>query len=63
MQGPTVDSDGNPTILRFSRKTKEQYLMTEVEGKATGWQAFYSNGGWSIVEAKKRLKKRLKSPR
>ena len=62
MQGPTVDSDGNPTILRFSRKTKEQYLMTEVEGKATGWQAFYGDGGWSIVEAKKPVKKATKKP-
>ena len=25
--GPTEDPDGNPAQIRFSRKTKEQYLM------------------------------------
>ncbi len=57
MTGPVEDSQGNPTILRYSRKTKEQYLMTEVEGKATGWQAFYNDGRWSIVEGKAAAKK------
>ena len=49
---PVADSDGNPAIVRFSRKTKEQYVMTEVNGKATGWTAFYSAGRWSVAEAK-----------
>lgn len=57
MTGPVADDQGNPTILRYSRKTKEQYLMTEVDGKATGWQAFYNNGKWDIVAAKKPTKK------
>lgn len=43
---PTEDSDGNPAQIRYSRKTKEQYVMTEVEGKATGWRAFYQDGRW-----------------
>lgn len=49
---PVADPDGNPAIVRFSRKTKEQYVMTEVNGKATGWTAFYSAGRWSVAEAK-----------
>lgn len=49
---PVKDTEGNKAILRFSRKTKEQYVMTEKEGKATGWQAFYQNGKWVITEAK-----------
>ncbi len=57
MTGPVEDSQGNPTILRYSRKTKEQYLMTEVDGKATGWQAFCNDGRWSIVEGKAATKK------
>jgi len=57
MSGPVADDQGNPTILRYSRKTKEQYLMTEVDGKATGWQAFYNNGKWDIVAAKAPAKK------
>ena len=43
---PTEDQDGNPAQVRFSRKTKEQYVMTESDGKATGWKAFYQNGKW-----------------
>ncbi len=43
---PTADKDGNPVQVRFSRKTKEQYVMTETDGKATGWKAFYHHGKW-----------------
>ncbi len=53
---PEQDSDGNPAIVRYSRKTKTQYVMTEVDGKATGWKATYSNGKW--VEEEKTTKKK-----
>jgi DNA topoisomerase-1 len=43
---PTGDKEGNLAQVRFSRKTKEQYVMTEKEGKATGWKAFYHAGKW-----------------
>ena len=43
---PQEDEDGNPTQVRYSRKTKEQYVMTEKDGKATGWKAFYDGGRW-----------------
>lgn len=43
---PTVDDAKNRAQVRFSRKTKEQYVMTEKDGKATGWKAFYENGRW-----------------
>ncbi|WP_020210395.1 type I DNA topoisomerase [Gilvimarinus chinensis] len=43
---PTEDPDGVPTVVRFSRKTKEQYVQSEVDGKATGWKAFYTGGKW-----------------
>ena len=42
-------------IIRYSRKTKEQYVQTEIEGKATGWKAFYQDGRW--VEEQKVSKK------
>jgi len=61
MDGPTHDGDGNPTVIRFSRKNKEQYLMTEIEGKATGWQAFYEGGQWVSREKKKAVRKTAKS--
>lgn len=61
MKGPTHDSDGNPAVIRYSRKNKEQYLMSEVEGKATGWQAFFEGGQWVIREKKKTSRKTAKS--
>ena len=40
--GPQTDPEGNPAEVRFSRKTKTQYLAsTTPEGKATNWSAFY----------------------
>ena len=51
MSAPTADEEGNPTQIRFSRKTKEQYVMTEKEGKATGWKAYYSGGRWQVEAA------------
>ncbi|QBY43406.1 type I DNA topoisomerase [Arsenophonus nasoniae] len=43
---PLVDPEGNKTIVRFSRKTKQQYISSEKNGKATGWSAFYIDGKW-----------------
>ncbi|NCF19074.1 MAG: type I DNA topoisomerase [Haliea sp.] len=51
---PQEDADGNPAQVRFSRKTKEQYVMTEKDGKATGWKAFYRGGKWEQQQAKPR---------
>lgn len=48
LSAPVTDPDGNKAIIRFSRKTKEQYVQTEVEGKATGWKAFYEGGKWKV---------------
>ena len=45
---PLKDKEGNPSIVRWSRKTKQQYVMTEKEGKATGWAAWYENGKWVV---------------
>ncbi len=50
-EAPATDPDGNKTMVRFSRKTKQQYVSSEKEGKATGWSAFYLEGKWQ--EAKK----------
>jgi len=47
---PQRDAEGNPAIVRFSRKTQQQYVQTEIDGKPTGWRAFYTNGKW--VESK-----------
>jgi len=51
---PKTDPDGNAAIVRYSRKTKQQYVMSENDnGKATGWSAWYDNGKWQEQAAKK----------
>jgi len=62
MSAPTQDSAGIDTLIRFSRKTKEQYVQSEVDGKATGWKAFYSNGKWN-VSAKEGTGKKKAAPK
>ena len=58
LDAPVKDSDGNPSIVRYSRKSKEQYVMTESEGKATGWSALFDGQKWSITEKKKAVSKK-----
>jgi DNA topoisomerase-1 len=53
LEGPQHDDEGNPAQIRYSRKTKEQYLMTEVNGKATGWRAHFEGGRWVESSGKK----------
>jgi len=48
---PVADPEGNKSMVRFSRKTKQQYVSSEKDGKATGWTAFFVDGKW--VEGKK----------
>ena len=48
---PVADPDKNRAQVRFSRKTKEQYVMTEVDGKATGWKAYYRGGKWVVEQS------------
>ncbi|WP_116364241.1 type I DNA topoisomerase [Parahaliea mediterranea] len=49
---PVADDEGNRSQVRYSRKTKEQYVMTEVDGKATGWKAFHDGGKWQVEAGK-----------
>ena len=43
---PQTDPDGNKSSIRFKRKEKIQYLLTEKDGKPTGWEAFFKDGKW-----------------
>jgi DNA topoisomerase-1 len=45
-RAPVSDPDGNQAVIRFLRKSREQYVMTQVDGKATGWRATYRDGRW-----------------
>ena len=47
--------------VRFSRKTREQYVTTEKGGKPTGWSAHYSGGRWAERDAPKRAKPKAKA--
>ena len=52
---PAEDNEGRDTVVRFSRKTQEQYVQSEEDGKATGWKAFYRDGKWQVeAPAKKK---------
>ncbi|WP_320838036.1 type I DNA topoisomerase [Zhongshania sp.] len=47
---PAKDKEGRDAVIRYSRKTKEQYVQTEVDGKPSGWAAFYENDKWVVRE-------------
>ena len=51
VSAPVKDPSGIKAQIRYSRKSKEQYVMTEIEKKPTGWKAFYRNGKW-VTEVK-----------
>ncbi|MBB3101752.1 type I DNA topoisomerase [Azomonas macrocytogenes] len=53
LEAPQQDPEGRPAVIRFSRKTKEQYVQSEVEGKPTGWRAFYTGGEWKVTDKDK----------
>ncbi len=50
LDAPQKDPEGRPAVIRFSRKTKEQYVQSEVDGKPSGWRAFYDNGRWKVED-------------
>ncbi len=46
-QAPLRDSEGRRSIIKFSRKEKEQYVISENDkGKPSGWRADYIDGRW-----------------
>jgi DNA topoisomerase-1 len=46
LEAPETDRDGHPAQLRFARKTRTQFVMTEVDGKPTGWRAVWDGARW-----------------
>ena len=46
LEAPEHDPDGNPAVIKFARKTRQQFIASEKDGKPTAWRAFYSNGRW-----------------
>jgi len=62
LEAPLEDGAGNKTLVRFSRKTKEQYVQTEIDKKATGWKAYHEGGKWVITKPEKKAKAVKKKP-
>lgn len=62
MKAPLKDPQGRRSLVRFARKTKEQYVTTEEDGKQTGWRADYMTNKWveSNTETKKKTKAKTK---
>ncbi|MDR9467751.1 type I DNA topoisomerase [Marinospirillum sp.] len=50
LEAPEADSEGNPTVIRFSRKAQEQYIQAEKDGKSTGFRAFWDGRQWKIED-------------
>lgn len=47
LNAPDTDPEGNPTLVKFSRKNQEQYVGSEnAEGKQTKWSMVYRDGKW-----------------
>jgi DNA topoisomerase-1 len=60
-EAPKTDPDGRPAVVRFARKTREQYVTSEEDGKATAWRAHYRDGRW--VEERSAVAERPAPPR
>lgn len=60
-KAPAEDDQGKKVLIRYSRKTKEQYIMTENDdGKPSGWSGYYINDKWEIARAEPKKKKATK---
>ncbi|MDI5921897.1 type I DNA topoisomerase [Halomonas sp. LR5S13] len=53
LDAPSEDPDGRPAQIRFSRKAKEQFVMTDEGGKATGWRATFDGNKWQVEDKRK----------
>ncbi|GAM62317.1 DNA topoisomerase I [Vibrio ishigakensis] len=53
---PTHDPDGRPAVVRFSRKSKENYIRSEIDGKPSGWTGLFIDGKWEITDKRKKPK-------
>lgn len=62
-EAPTEDPEGNKAAVRFARKTKEQYVRTDVNGKPTGWSAYYVDGKWVEKQTQKKPSCKKSTPR
>ncbi len=57
LDAPEADPDGNPAALKWSRKTRQQFVASERDGKPTTWRAHYRDGRWEQQAASTRARK------
>ena len=48
---PSRDPDGNRFLIRFKRKEKTHYLVSESDGEKKSWSAVFESGKW-VMSAK-----------
>jgi DNA topoisomerase-1 len=46
LDAPRRDPEGRPAVIRYSRKTAEHYVQSEIDGKPSGWRASFIDGAW-----------------
>lgn len=51
LDAPTEDPDGRSAIVRYSRKSAEHYVQTEIDGKPSGWRAAFDGSKWVVSKA------------
>lgn len=49
LDAPTMDDEGNKTVVRFSRKTKSYFLTSG--DKRGGWMSVWENGRWCTAKS------------
>ncbi|MYE84268.1 MAG: type I DNA topoisomerase [Gammaproteobacteria bacterium] len=57
LDAPEADPDGNPAALKWSRKTREQFVASDRDGKPTAWRAHYRDGRWQVETGSTRARK------
>ena len=63
IEAPETDPEGRPAVVRFSRKAREQYVVSEQDGKATGWRAVHRDGAWVEQQPSEAAKTARAKPR
>ncbi len=60
LDAPVKDDKGNAAVVGFSRKTRQHFVQSQVDGKPTGWRVFYRDGEWRAATATKKAAARKK---
>ena len=60
LDAPAKDDKGNAAVVGFSRKTRQHFVQSLVDGKPTGWRIFYRDGKWQAATDTKKAVARKK---